>query len=175
MERAPVNVGGQGWLGGTCVASRPRSCERAGGRGQGIFPGHPAAKTLLCICKRAHGIVRPRCHPATAAWEPPARGSFSHGRWVGDDTSAHTRVHPAVRTPCAPWSLVRQQRLRSGSCRGMWAQVPRGEGTRLLVDTGILCTDRARWQACTGTQLPDTRSALAAPGGLRTGHPSACP
>lgn len=25
---------------------------------------------LLCICKRAHGIGRPRCHPATVAWEP---------------------------------------------------------------------------------------------------------
>lgn len=63
-----------------------------GSGGQGFFPGHPAAMTLLCICKGARGIIRSRCHPATAAWEPLTWGNFSHGCWVGEGASEHTRV-----------------------------------------------------------------------------------
>lgn len=69
-----------------------------GSGGQGLFPGHPAAMMLLCICKGAHGIIRSRCHPATVAWEPLSWGSFSHGCWVGDATSEHTHVCVSVYT-----------------------------------------------------------------------------
>lgn len=93
-----------------------------GSGGQGLFPGHPAALMLLCICKGAHGIIRSRCHPATAAWEPLSWGNFSHGCWVGDDTPEHTHVCERVRV----YTPTREGGTSSGGCQGTTREWPCG-------------------------------------------------
>lgn len=146
-------------------ASRPGPWEP----GQGLFPGHPAAKMLLCICKRAHGIVRPRCHPATAVWEPPAQGSFSHGCWMGDDTPVHTPVHACVYTQlCAPRSLVglhKRRVLAEGPASGPVGAGAQGRGACTRVYKPVRVCTGLHMDLHMGTQKSAHVSAAAVAGG----------
>ncbi|OPJ79882.1 tensin-1 isoform A [Patagioenas fasciata monilis] len=85
---------------------------------------------LLCICKRTHGIVRPCCHPATAAWESPGpSGAFrTAAGWVTtrlcarpqdlEAPSAHSFKMTSFKKVKA-CGICRQAITRQGStCRG---------------------------------------------------------